>query len=114
MPCRSHGHHHDGQGERYPHVQGGPSVLDIGGDIGALVATMRPETAGTELHLVSDTDPAADVHTGVWRRRAPAGELTTAVFGQLRQGWYGVLGTDGAVVCRVEVHGGQLATVDLR
>ena len=91
-----HSHHH-GQGERYPHVQGGPSVLDIGGDIGALVATLRPETAGTELHLASDTD-----------------ELTTAVFGQLRQGWYGVLGTDGAVVCRVEVHGGQLATVDLR
>ena len=30
-------------GESYAHVQGGPTVLDIGGDIGALVATMNPQ-----------------------------------------------------------------------
>ena len=46
----------------------GPAVLDIGGDIGALVATMNHGEAGTELYLRPVHDPATTVHTGVWER----------------------------------------------
>ena len=65
----AHGHDH-GSLESYElHVRGGPPVLDIGGDIGAMVATMTPETAGLELHLRSEHHPPVSVHTGVWERQ---------------------------------------------
>ena len=99
--------------EHHPHVQGGPAVLDIGDDIGALVVTMRPEDRGRELHLRSDHEPPVAVHTGVWARRTPSGEITTAVFGELLAGRYGVLDASGAVIRRVDVRGGELTTVDL-
>jgi hypothetical protein len=104
-------HHHP---ESYAHVQGGPTVLDIGGDIGALLANLPPEAAGTELHLREERDPDRDVHTGVWHRHAPSGPITTAVFGELTRGWYGVLDRRGTVVQRVEIRGGEVSTVDLR
>ena len=75
---RHHDHHdsrwHDGhartggsqRGE--PHGAGGPPVLDIGGDIGAMVVLMDPVTAGSELHLRSEHEPPIAVHTGVWTR----------------------------------------------
>ncbi|HEY5879776.1 MAG TPA: hypothetical protein VIU11_12770 [Nakamurella sp.] len=99
--------------EHHPHVQGGPAVLDIGGDIGALIVTMRPQDRGRELHLRSDHEPPVAVHTGVWARRAPSGETTTAVFGELRAGGYGVLDGSGAVIRRVLVRGGELTVIDM-
>jgi hypothetical protein len=107
------GPHHDSWTELHPHVRGGPAVLDIGGDIGALVVTMRPEDRGLELHLRSDHRPPVAVHTGVWRRRTPSGEITTAVFGELEHGWYGVLDASGSVIRRVRVRGGEVTELDL-
>ena len=104
---------HGSRSEQYPHVRGGPAVLDIGGDIGALVVTMRPEDQGRELHLRSDHEPPVAVHTGVWARRSPSGETTTAIFGELRAGGYGVLDESGEVVRRVPVRGGEITVVDL-
>jgi hypothetical protein len=89
-------------------------VLDIGGDVGALVATMPPDADGTELHLRSAHDPTADVHTGVWQRGHDAGAVTVAVFAELVAGTYWVLAADGSDVCRVDITGGEVATVDLR
>lgn len=97
----------------HQHVRGGPAVLDIGGDIGALVVTMRPADRGRELHLRSDHRPPVAVHTGVWARHTPAGETTTAVFAELLDGWYAVLDGSGAVLRRVRVRGGELAAIDL-
>jgi len=37
-------HHQHGDhehGENYAHVQGGPAVLDIGGNIGAMIVTLN-------------------------------------------------------------------------
>ena len=121
----AHGEHVHGQhphgaihshspGESYAHVRGGPSVLDIGGDIGALIATMPAGDAGSELHLRSEHEPAADIHTGVWLRDAPGGPITTAVFGELREGRYQVLDRAGRGLRLVEVRGGELASIDLR
>ena len=75
-----HEHPHASAGESYAHVQGGATVLDIGGDVGALVATMDDDTLGTELHLRSETRPAVDIHTGVWRRGTGSDAVTAAVF----------------------------------
>lgn len=101
-------------GESYGHVRGGPSVLDIGGDIGALVATMDHDATGTELHLRSEHHPPIGVHTGVWQRSQGEKVVTAAVFAELVEGTYWVLDHTGAAIHRVEVRGGELASIDLR
>jgi len=92
----------------------GPAVLDIGGDVGALVATMPSSAVGTELFVRPTDDPTTTVHTGVWERADAGHGVAAAVFLELRHGTYHVLDEHGAVVSTVEVHGGSVATVDLR
>lgn len=99
--------------EGHPHVHGGPAVLDIGGDIGALVVMMRPEDRGRELHLRSDHVTPLAVHTGVWARHTPSGEITTAVFGELPAGSYEVLDPSGSAIRRVRITGGELTEIAL-
>lgn len=118
-----HGHHDHGhgsahaaplEGESYAHVRGGPPVLDIGGDIGALLVTMDPDTAGAELHLRSEHAPPIDIHTGIWHRTNGEQQVTTAVFAELSAGTYRVLDPPGNNQRRVVVRGGELARLDLR
>jgi hypothetical protein len=110
-----HAHPHGGLGgESYAHVLGGPTVLDIGGDVGALVATMDDDTVGTEVHLRSQTRPGLDIHTGVWRRGSGSDAVTAAVFAELLAGSYWVLDRAGDQTQRVDIRGGALATLDLR
>lgn len=114
-----HGEHHDsahsrvGPVESYAHVQGGPTVLDIGGAIGAMVVTMNAESAGTELHLRSEHEPPISIHAGVWRRGFGERVSTTAVFAELIQGRYWVLDSSGNDLRRVEIRGGALTSIDL-
>ena len=93
-------------------VRGGPPVLDIGGDIGAMVVLMDPATAGTELHLRSEHQPA--VHTGVWSRAHGTAMITVAVFPELVAGKYCVLDGEGNDVRPVVISGGELTEIDLR
>lgn len=109
-----HSRGHRSAGESYAHVQGGPPVLDIGGDIGALVATVPRQRLGTELHLRSEHDPPISIHTGVWQRSLGAGVTVAAVFAELVAGTYWVLDDAGNPIRRVEVTGGALTTIDLR
>jgi hypothetical protein len=109
-----HDHHRQHAPESYPHVRGGPTVLVIGGDVGALIAMMDPDTAGTELHLRSEHQPPIDIHTGVWHRGSGDDEATTAVFAELLEGTYWVLDPDGSARQQVRIRGGELARIDLR
>ena len=95
-------------------VRGGPPVLDIGGDIGAMVVLMDPATAGTELHLRSDHEPPIAVHTGIWTRPHGTAMITAAVFAELVAGRYWVLDPDGHDVRTVVIAGGELTELDLR
>jgi hypothetical protein len=104
--------HEHGPSESYAHVQGGPTVLDIGGDIGAMIVTLHPEAAGSELHLRSH-EASIRVHTGVWRRGFGERVSTTAVFAELREGRYWVLDASGADLRQVEIRGGMLTSIDL-
>ena len=111
----SHDHGHDeGHGLEGYHVHGGAPALDIGGDIGAMVALMDRSALGTELHLRSELDPSKDVHTGVWERDQGTKKVAAAVFAELLEGTYQVLDSDGAAMQRVEIEGGKVATIDLR
>jgi len=110
-------HHRHGDhepGESYAHVQGGPAVLDIGGNIGAMIVTLNSEAEGTELHLRSTHEPPIRVHTGVWRRGFGERVSTTAVFAELLEGSYWVLDSTSAGLRQVEIRGGTLSSIDLR
>ena len=117
MPAPAHHHHPHGDhepGEAYAHVQGGPTVLDIGGEIGALIVTLSPAAEGTELHLRSTHERPIRVHTGVWRRGFGERVSTTAVFAELVEGSYWVLDSRGTDLRQVEIRGGALTSIDLR
>lgn len=114
-------HHHrhgllasEHAGESTAHVHGGPPILDIGGNIGALVATMDPDTAGTELHLRSEHRPPINIHTGVWHRSFDGVTTTAAVFAELVEGNYWVLDPTGSPIRRVTIRGAEVASIDLR
>ncbi len=111
-----HHHHHDVERreEGAGPVGAGPAVLDIGGDIGALVATMDDGAAGIELFLRPDHDPTITVHTGVWERPVAGGLTTVAVFPALLAGTYHVLDERGMPVRTVDVDGGKVLSIDLR
>ena len=109
-----HQHRSSALAESYAHVQGGPTVLDIGGDIGAVFARMPTSAAGSELHLRSVNDPLADIHTGVWSRTGTGDDVTSAVFAELTAGSYWVLDDAGREVSNVVVVGGELSSIDLR
>ena len=89
-------------------------MLDIGADIGALVATMDHGTAGTELFVRPHHDPTTTVHTGVWDRDLDGEEVTAAVFPELAAGTYDILDGSGGTVDTVEIRGGEVTTVLLR
>ena len=118
-----HHHHHDGGGgehdhdhplERYDHVRGGSPALDIGGDIGALVATTDRAALGTELFVRSMADPSVTIHTGVWERDHAGSTVAAAVFVELRAGTYEVLDDSGTPIRDVVIDGGAVTTADLR
>jgi hypothetical protein len=95
-------------------VRGGPPILDIGGHIGALVATMDPDVAGTELHMRSEHQPPINIHTGVWHRSFNGVDATAAVFAELVEGTYWVLDPTGTPIRPVTVRGAEVASIDLR
>jgi hypothetical protein len=92
---------------------GGPVMLDIGGDVGALIVRLDPASAGTELHVRPEGDTRS-THTGVWERSLGARSVVVAVFAALTEGVYAILGDDGTAIRHVAVTGGRVAEVDLR
>lgn len=89
-------------------------VLDIGGEVGALVVYLATETPTGELEACPVDDPAARFHTGVHHRAIGHGSAWTAVFPQVTQGSYHLLDDDGAPRAHVTVTGGTVHQLDLR
>jgi hypothetical protein len=97
------------------HAGQGPVLLDIGGDIGALMLRMPAELAGSEVEA-RPTEHADDwshlPHVGVLAR--PGGRLShSAVFGELPEGRYELyLRPAGAVALTVQIRGGEVTEAD--
>ena len=96
--------------------RGGPVVVDIGGDIGALIVRLDDDLEGSELPIESIDDPTLDKHTGVWRRPLGNGRdsVVVAVFPDLVEGTYRLTARPGDVPAEIVVVGGQVAELDLR
>lgn len=105
-----HQHHHRVEQWR-PHMPPGPNpVLDIGGDIGALVVYLTRLTASGELDIQPHGDPAGRFHTGVHRRDG----VWVAVFPEVVEGRYELLDDHGHTRAQVVVTGGEVRELDLR
>lgn len=111
-----HLHTHEGDHEHGHEVAplGGPVVLVIGDDVGAMIVWMDHVALGTELFLRPDSDPTITTHTGVWTRQMGDRDVVVAVFAELVEGRYGVLDHEGAVTTSIEIVGGSIAELDLR
>lgn len=96
-------------------VHGGPPVLDIGGDVGAMLALLDDGYVGTELFVCSLVD-GSETHTGVWRRRFGDGDGTVAaaVFLELTEGTYAFRDAPWSGRDPVTIRGGHLTELDLR
>ncbi|MET0908442.1 MAG: hypothetical protein ABWZ99_03155, partial [Ilumatobacteraceae bacterium] len=93
----------------------GPVMLDIGGDVGAVIARLDDDLEGTELPILSLDDPAWDphTHTGVWRRRLGSTTAVVAIYPLLPGGRYQITITDGGTT-DLTVTGGAITDIDLR
>jgi len=84
----------------------GSVILEVGGDIGALVLETPPGLAGAEIEI-SPTDGGARTHSAVRVRHTAAGTRHAAVYPGLPAGDYVVWGRDGVPAGQVTVRGGQ-------
>jgi hypothetical protein len=108
-----HGHHHPhGHVERAEprHVPMRGAVLDIGGDVGALLVQTDPALEGAEIELYDERGGYV-MHTEVHARPAPGGTQYAGLFPAVGQGTYLLDIRDGSPRERVVVAGGQVATV---
>lgn len=113
----AHAHTH-AHAWRDPHAAPGwASVLDIGGDVGAVIARLTDDTPSGELMACRRGDPAAHFHTGVHLRSDNAsddGSLDAwiAVFPEVVAGAYSLLTDDGVEHTPFEVTGGQVTALE--
>lgn len=87
----------------------GSVVLDIGGDVGALVLRVPPIWNDREIELEPDDPEVAHTHSAVRERRLVNGVSYAAVYPQLKAGFY----TVGDSTQRIEIVGGRVTEVDL-
>ena len=79
-------------------------MLDIGGEVGALVVYLAAEPPTGELEACPVDDPAARFHTGVHHRDIGHGLAWTAVFPEVLEGSYHLLDDDGAPLAHRDRH----------
>jgi hypothetical protein len=93
---------------------GASPLLDIGGDVGALVVYLAQPTPSGELEACPAGRPADRFHTGVHLRAVGRDAVPVAVFPEVADGAYELLDDDRSPMALVHVTGGQVSEVDLR
>jgi hypothetical protein len=88
-------------------------VLDIGGDIGALVVQLAAVPVTGELEACPAGRPDARFHTGVHERRVGDRVVAVAVYPALHAGAYEILDERLAPVARSLVTGGEVSELRL-
>ena len=90
-------------------------VLDIGGDIGALLITTGPELAEEEIEISLGVEPTASRSHNVVHARRNRGVVVaySAVFPSVPAGRYTVWDRDGSPRTFITVHGGQVTHLTL-
>ena len=94
--------------EPHESVGQGPAVLDIGGDVGALVLYTPAELCGAEIQISALDHPAPPSHSQVHERAVNGRTLYAAVYPQLLQGRYQLATHDPEEPSEVSIKGGQV------
>jgi hypothetical protein len=95
----------------------GHAVLDVGGDVGALVLYTDARFAEAEIEISPENDEGARVHTAIHERSARDHEgrqVYAGIFPDLRAGPYRIWAPEPGLRDRVTVIGGEIAEVDWR
>lgn len=108
-----HGHGHAHADEENPFAGQGAVLLDIGGDVGALVVTMPRSMVGEEIDVADPDDPPGTPrqHVAVVERPVEGEVVPSLVFPELTEGTWTLMpkGTED-VQLRVEVRGGEVTS----
>jgi hypothetical protein len=88
------------------------AVLDIGGNVGALILTTGSEYRGQEVEVSPLDDPDARIHTAIHERRVGDRVVFAGIFPELRAGIYRIWTRQPGLVDRVRIVGGEVAAVD--
>jgi hypothetical protein len=116
----SHEHHrhtpdHEHPTEQQPRNLGlGAPVLDIGGDIGALVLYTREELESLEIEVSPTTDPEHRTHTQIHKRTVNGRTFWAGVYAQLQEGDYQVWWDDTSRERSFRITGGAVTELDWR
>jgi hypothetical protein len=108
-----HRHHHPSGVEAYsarPHPE--HVVLDIGGELGALIVYTEPDLHGVEVEISPEGEDGSRTHKEVLERRIDGRPAYTAVFDRLPQGRYTLWVEDVARARAVTVAAGEIGEVD--
>jgi hypothetical protein len=104
------GHHHE---HPLPPSGHGTVVLDIGGDVGALVVHTTSELDGAEIELARRGESQAFVHTEVRERRLPHETVYAGVFPAVPVGGYTLIGLAGRPDQVVRISSGRVTELTL-
>ena len=102
----SEGHNHTVRGENV--------VLDVGGEIGALVVYTPADLAGQEIEISPVDGDGTRTHTEVHPRNIPGRTVYAGVFPQLKAGDYRLWPPGAEKGVSVRIQGGRVAELDLR
>jgi hypothetical protein len=86
----------------------GSVVLDVGGQIGALILYTAPDLAGAEIEISPLAAGAKRTHACVRERTGDHGTSYAAVYPGLTAGGYTVWGETGAPLADVTITGGLI------
>jgi hypothetical protein len=87
----------------------GSVILDIGNGVGALVLRTSRQWLDHEIDLTPDDPSLPHTHSAVRERRSPQGPSYAAVYPQLREGGYTLVGSTQ----RVSIVGGRVTDIEL-
>lgn len=100
-----HGHHHHDLGPSGT----GTAVLDIGGNVGALLLWTSPDCHGREIEISPEgAHRPPRTHAAVRERQLPGGVRYSALYVGLPAGRYVIWGDETTEIGRVTVTGGNI------
>ena len=90
-------------------------VLEIGGEIGALIVHAEPSELDLQIEICpSGQEDGKRAHQHILERPMPAGTMYAAAFYGLRQGSYTLLTHNEIRETEVMIRGGEVTTIDWR
>ena len=102
-------HHHAKQLDHHRHTaDGGPVVLDVGDDVGALVLHTTFDQVGAEIEISPVGEPDRRHHVAVHPRYLGGTQIYAAVYPDLIDGVYQLWSMTGEPAQTIRIHGGHI------